>query len=275
MKPIAQFVLIGALALTSRSLAQSSFADFSSYASSQSTSQNQNIGFNAGAGLGGTFNVSFVNTGTWASTTASSPFFGVTFPPFIPIPGHPIGADLSTSFFTPFVTSNISPGTTSVEVLAFKGAAGSTTTITFDFTGLSTGYLPAGSKIAWVDTDYGETTTFTGVSGWYIGESLLFGDVTNGIQTGTSEADAASPFLTANTGNPAQLVLTGLASVTDSPGAIITTALNLTSLTVTVASPLNSADYFQAFAISAVPEPSTAVLCGLGIAFLAGARRRR
>ena len=252
--------------------AQNYFAQLRNYTPSPALTQSSNIGFEAATGITGTFNVAFATTLPWAATTTTSSFFGL--PTGTPVPGNPTGVAVPVSFFTSFVTSAIPAATAQIDFLGFKGTAGSTTLITLDFNGLSTGFLPAGSKLAWVDTDFGETTTLTGSAGWY-SAVIGRGDITNGAQTGTSETDPTTPFLNLDTTSPTSLLLSGLAGATDSPAAIITTLNNLTSLTIAVASPVNNANYFQGFSVAVIPEPGTVGLLALAGAALGVKMRRK
>ncbi len=151
--------------------------------------------------------------------------------------------------------------TTGLDVLAFKAGAGALVTITLDFSGLPGGFLPAGSLLAYTDVDFAETTQIVGNTAWFNLGSILPGDVTNGVVTGTGEPDTTPADFTTFSGAGTTLTLTGAAAATDSPGVLIPVTANLTSLTITANNTNDpGAAFYQSFTIAAIPEPGTAIL---------------
>lgn len=178
------------------------------------------------------------------------------------IPGIPSGTTVSQANLSPIIAGLLNT-TDGLDVLAFKAGVGSLVTITLDFSNLPGGYLPAGSGIAYSDVDYLESTTLTGTAGWYNAAGVVRMDVTNGVVTGTGEDDTTVADWTGFAGSGGTVTLTGASKATDSPGVFIPLATNLTTLTIVAQNPSNTADFYQSFAVVAIPEPGALILAAL------------
>jgi len=190
------------------------------------------------------------------------------------VPGSPTGITVANAALTPAIVAALDT-TDDLDIFAFKGGVGAVITITLDFTNLPGGFLPAGSILAYADVDFLETAVLTGASGWFNLGTISLLDVTNGVILETSQSDTTPADFTSFAGSATTLTLTGAVAATDSPGVIIPLAINLTSLTITAAGPGNSANFFQAFGIAAIPEPTSVAMLILGGMFLLRRRTSR
>lgn len=270
-KKLAAFFLPLACAFSVRA---TDLAQFSAYAY-PNNSNPVNVSFPNGSVLNPTntnsFSVSIINSGTWSSTP-------IPVPPFS-VPGTPTGGNVPNSQLTSALISTLSLGSGGLDVLGFKAAAAAVVTITLNFTGLPSGYLPAGSMLTYIDVDFLETTTITGASGWFNLGTITALDATNGspISPGELNTTAAdfTTFSSALAGT--QLVLSGTTAATDSPAVVIPIAANTTSLNI-VAQNSNTptATFYQSLAITIVPEPSSIALLGtVAVPFFVQLVRRR
>jgi hypothetical protein len=191
-----------------------------------------NVAFPVGSGLNPTGTHSFsiaVTTNIFPTNSTGTPAWALTGA----IPGIPSGTTIAAANLNPAFFPLLGAAGP-LDVFAFKGGVGAIVNIYLNFANLPGGFLPAGSTIAYTDVDFGETAVLVGNVAWFNNSTIVPIDVTNGVVTGTGEADTTLSDYTTFSGSGTSLNLTGSALATDSPGIIIPTTANLTSLTITL-----------------------------------------
>ncbi len=186
----------------------------------------------------------------------------------------PTGVAIDPSWVDPAFPGNLN----GLTVLGFLGGIGQTVTVSFNFTSLNGGFLPAGSLLAYNDIDGTEMATFTtSSSGWYSlspGQFYQAG-VNIGSPWGTLQPPPGPRDIPSTIGSTAtQLKLTGPGAVTDGVTNFFVTQTDLTSLTIS-ATGSPGMQFAQAVAIGVIPEPSGALLLWLAGIFSLAQRRRR
>jgi hypothetical protein len=194
----------------------------------------------------GNFGVTIATTGTGWGTKGS-------------FPAPPTGVAIGPASIDPAFQGSLA----GLNVLALYGAAGNTITLTFNFSTLAGGVLPAGSILAYNDVDGTEGAVFsTAATNWYSLSAGNFyqGGTNVGSPWGTTQPSPGPGDIPLTTGSTTtNLVLTGPGRTTDGVTNFIVTQRDLTSLTITATGSAGE-QFAQAFAIGVIPEPSALLL---------------